>query len=305
LRAWRSAGAGPVLTVSVTNGEERLGALTLLRASGRPAWNPVEVRLAESIAADLGRGVHHARLFEREQRLVAQLKELDTAKTDFMSTVSHELRTPLTSIAGYVEMLRDEDGGEVNPTQRRMLDVIHRNTVRLRTLIEDLLILSRIEAGTFRTQRRTVDVATVVSGALTAVAPAAEKASVELRAEVAGPLPVNADANQLDRVVLGLLSNAVKFTPGGGSVTVTGRVADGEVVVEVADTGMGVPAGERQQLFSRFFRASNAMHHAVPGTGLGLAIVRTIVENHDGTIDMTSAENAGTTVTVRLPRAAG
>ncbi len=302
VQGWRDAAAGPVLTVAVTNGDARLGALTLLRAPGRPEWSPVEVRLAESVAADLGRGVHHARLFEQEQHLVAQLKELDSAKTEFMSTVSHELRTPLTSIAGYLEMLRDGDAGELAPAQRRMLDVIGRNTARLRALIEDLLILSRIEAGTFRTTRSTLDVADLVTGVVAATAPIAQKASVTLRADVTGPLPVSADADQLDKVVAGLLSNAVKFTPAGGSVTVTGRVDGDHVVLTVADTGMGVPDGEKHQLFSRFFRASNAVHQAIPGTGLGLAIVRTIVENHDGTVEMASVENAGTTVTVRLPR---
>lgn len=302
LAGWRAAAAGPVLTVAVTNGDTRIGTLTLLRNAGRPAWNPVEVHLAESAAADLGRGVHHARLFEQEQRLVAQLKELDGAKTDFMSTVSHELRTPLTSIAGYAEMLRDEDAGAMNPGQRRMLDVIERNTARLRSLIEDLLILSRIEAGTFRSKRHAVDVAGVAEVALAAMGPGAAKASVTLTADVTGPLPVDADAGQLDRVVHGLLANAVKFTPAGGSVTVTGRAEGDAVVLTVADTGMGVPDSEQPQLFSRFFRASNAVRQAIPGTGLGLAIVRTIVDNHDGTIEMTSVENSGTTVTVRLPR---
>ncbi len=301
VQGWRDAAAGPVLTVAVTNGDARLGALTLLRAPGRPDWNPVEVRLAESVAADLGRGVHHARLFEQEQHLVAQLKELDSAKTEFMSTVSHELRTPLTSIAGYLEMLRDGDAGELAPAQRRMLDVIGRNTSRLRSLIEDLLILSRIEAGTFRTTRSPVDLAGLVTGVAAATAPVAEKASVALRTDVTGPLPVSADADQLDKVVAGLLSNAVKFTPAGGSVTVTGRADGDHVVLTIADTGMGVPDAEKHQLFSRFFRASNAVHRAIPGTGLGLAIVRTIVENHDGTVEIASVENAGTTVTVRLP----
>ena len=111
--AWSAVGDGPVLTVAVSGGNECLGALTLIRDEG-PGWIPVEVRLAEVVAADLGRGVHHARLYERERHLVARLQELDTAKTDFMSTVSHELRTPLTSIAGYLELLRDSDGGELD-----------------------------------------------------------------------------------------------------------------------------------------------------------------------------------------------
>ena len=299
--AWQAAGGGPLVTVAVSNGEELLGAVTLVRAPGEPAWNPIEVRLVESVATDLGRGVHQARLFEQEQHLVAQLKELDTAKTDFMSTVSHELRTPLTSIAGYVEMLRDGDAGAINTSQTKMLEVIDRNTTRLRMLIEDMLILSRIEAGTFRVQRRTVDLAKLVEVAVAGAGAAAEKAAVTVAVEVARPLPVYADSDQLDRVVTNVISNAVKFTPPGGRVTVSGRAESGEVVLVVSDTGMGIPDADKPRVFARFFRAGNAVHQAIPGTGLGLAIAQTIVQNHDGSIEVDSTESVGTTVTVRLP----
>jgi len=300
-RAWAAVGGGPVLTVAVSGGDECLGARTLIRDHG-PPWNPVEVRLAETVAADLGRGVHHARLYEREQHLVARLQELDTAKTDFMSTVSHELRTPLTSIAGYLELLLDTDADELGDARRRMLEVIARNTRRLRELIEDMLTLSKIESGAFRVSKTEVEAAALVENALATIAPAAAKASVGLHTEVAGPLPLRADPDQLDRVLMNLLTNAVKFTPPEGTVTVTARRdGDDHVVIAVADTGMGIPEAEQQALFARFFRASNAIHQAIPGTGLGLAIVRTIVDNHGGTIEVRSTENVGTTMTVRLP----
>ncbi|WP_305788162.1 ATP-binding protein [Symbioplanes lichenis] len=291
---------GPVLTVAVSGGEELLGALTLIRDAGA-AWNPVEVRLTEVIANDLGRAVHLARLYEREQQLVARLRDLDTAKTDFMSTVSHELRTPLTSIAGYVELLLDAEAGELDPPQRKMLDVIARNTRRLRELIEDMLTLSKIESGSFRTARSPVDLVALTDHALAAVAPAAAKAGVTLCREVDAALELTADNEQLDRVLMNLLSNAVKFTPSGGTVTVSARREGDEVHLAVADTGMGIPPTEQQQLFARFFRASNAIHQAIPGTGLGLAIVRTIVDNHHGRIAVDSAEGEGTTVRIELP----
>jgi two-component system phosphate regulon sensor histidine kinase PhoR len=299
-RAWAAIGDGPVLTVAVSGGDECLGALTLIRDHG-PAWLPVEVRLTEVVAADLGRGVHLARLYEREQHLVARLQDVDTAKTDFMSTVSHELRTPLTSIAGYVELLLDSDAGEVAPPQRRMLDVIARNTRRLRELIEDMLTLSKIETGSFRTARRPVDLTVLTRQAVTAITPSAHKGEVHLRAEPAGPLELTADPEQLDRVLMNLLSNAVKFTPPGGTVTVRATREGNQIHLVVADTGMGIPPSEQESLFARFFRATNAIHQAIPGTGLGLAIVRTIVENHGGRIVVTSEEGAGTTVTVQLP----
>ncbi|MFI7598034.1 ATP-binding protein [Actinoplanes sp. NPDC049681] len=298
--ACAAACAGAVLTVAVSGSEECLGALTLMRDAG-PAWSQVEIRLVESVAGDLGRGVHHARLYEREQHLVARLQELDTAKTDFMSTVSHELRTPLTSIAGYVELLLDAEAGELTPPQKKMLDVIGRNTRRLRELIEDMLILSKIESGSFRPARRPVDLAELAEHAMTAIAPAAAKGRVTLRTEVEGPLELSADPEQIDRVLMNLLSNAVKFSRPDGTVTLTARREDEQVHLTVADDGMGIPPAEQQALFARFFRASNAIHQAIPGTGLGLAIVRTIVDNHGGRIAVDSTEGVGTTVTVRLP----
>jgi two-component system, OmpR family, phosphate regulon sensor histidine kinase PhoR len=299
-RAWRAAGDGPVLTVAVSGGDECIGAITLIRDSG-PAWSPVDMRLAEVVAADLGRGVHHARLYEHEQHLVARLQDLDTAKTDFMSTVSHELRTPLTSISGYLELMLDAEAGELSDPQRRMLEVISRNTRRLRELIEDMLVLSKIESGAFRISKRDAELSALVDTALAAIEPAAAKASVALHAEVNGPLHLRADPEQIDRVLINLLSNAVKFTPAEGTVTVRAcREAD-DLVLTVADTGMGIPEAEQQALFARFFRASNAIHQAIPGTGLGLAIVRTIIDNHGGTIEVSSTERVGTTVTVRLP----
>jgi signal transduction histidine kinase len=218
-----------------------------------------------------------------------------------MSTVSHELRTPLTSIAGYVELLLDAEAGQLTPTQTRMVEVVGRNTRRLRELIEDILILAKIESCGFRGDTGTVDLATLVDGAVTAVTPAASKRSVTLRSEVNGPLPLSADPAQIDRVLGNVLTNAVKFTPPEGTVTLTGRRDGDQVVLTVADTGMGIPRAEQDALFARFFRASNAVEQAVPGTGLGLAIVRTIIDNHGGRIDIDSTEQVGTTVTIRLP----
>lgn len=300
--ALSAAGGGPALTVAVSGGDECLGALTLIRDAG-PSFTPADVRLVEMVAADLGRAVHHARLFEREQHLVARLQELDTAKTDFMSTVSHELRTPLTSINGYVELLLDDEAGELNPAQTRMVDVIGRNSRRLRDLIEEMLLLSKIESGGYRTTRQPVELTSLVDQAVAAMAPAAAKAQVAVRAEVYGEPWLDGDPDQLDRVVMNLLANAVKFTPPEGTVTVLGRRQGDEVLLVVADTGMGIPAREQKALFTRFFRASNAVRRAVPGTGLGLAIVSTVVEHHGGRIEVQSTEGVGTTFTVWLPAA--
>jgi len=305
-------GATAVLALPVGAGETALASLTVTVGSGPRRWTAGEVALARSVAADLGRALVLARLYRQQQELVEQLRELDRTKTDFLSTVSHELRTPLTSISGYLELLRDGDAGEIPPEADRMLAVVERNTQRLRSLIEDLLTLSRIESGAFRATYRDVLLRDVVGAAVASVQPAADAAGVGLQVDVATAaagggedLVVAGDPVQLDRVLLNLLTNAVKFTPRGGDVRLAVRPEGGDVVLEVEDTGMGIPERDQERLFTRFFRATNAVDAAVPGTGLGLLIVRSIVEHHDGDLHLRSQEGVGTVVTVRLPRQRG
>jgi signal transduction histidine kinase len=299
--ALRTAGAGPVITVALGDGDDQLGHVTLIRRAGTPGWGPLDVRLVELSAGDLGRTLVNARLYEREHRLVQQLQELNETKAGLMSTVSHELRTPLTSISGYLELLRDEEAGPINAAQARMLEVVDRNTTRLRNLIEDLLIVSRIQEGTYQGTMAPVDTAALVSAALHAIEPVAEKAGVTLTSDIQGPLPVRGDIDQLDRLMMNLLSNAVKFTPAGGAVAVAADRNGPDVVISVRDTGIGIPAADQQKLFSRFFRASNATAKAIQGTGLGLSIVYAIVDQHGGALTVDSKEGEGSTFTVLLP----
>jgi signal transduction histidine kinase/CHASE3 domain sensor protein len=285
-------------------GDEPLGLVTGLRKEVDRLWRPAELDAFEWIAADLGRGLKHAHMYEAEEQLVDNLRSLDQAKTNFMATVSHELRTPLTSIAGYVEVLRDGEAGTVSSVQDRILETIDRNAARLRNLIEDVLTLSKIETGSFKTTMRPVRLAEVISSAVTAMSPAAGKGDVGIGSPAVDPeLTVNGDEGQLDRVLMNVLSNSVKFTPPGGTVTVTAHREGAAAVVRVADTGIGIPEKDQKELFNRFFRGSNAVSAAVPGTGLGLSIVRTIVANHGGELDVESEEGHGTTVTIRFPLA--
>jgi signal transduction histidine kinase len=295
------AGVVSHITTPFGVGQELSGFVSAHRLTpGRP-WTPAEIDALESIAADIGRGLHHARLYEAENRLVADLKALDRARTDFLATVSHELRTPLTSIAGYVELLADASE-TLTADQKMMLDTIARNAALLRTLIEDILMLSGIELGVSRRERASVDLADTVAVGVAAIQPVAESGGVTVTAECPERgLVVSADASQLDRVLMNLLSNAVKFTPQGGTVTVTVTHDDPWVLVRVVDTGIGIPEPDKQNLFSRFFRASNAVARSLPGTGLGLSISRTIITDHGGELALDSQEGAGTTVTVRLP----
>ena len=287
------------------SGSEVFGIAVAQRARPGGQWTAAEIDAFESIAADIGRGLNHARLYEKENHLVDELKSVDRAKSDFLATVSHELRTPLTSIVSYVEMLRDQDAGPVNAAQDRMLETVDRNATRLRNLIEDVLTLSRIESGAFKTVPQPVNLAELITAAIAALQPAAATKQITLTAGgPGGDLIVNGDANQLDRVLINLISNAVKFTPKGGAICLTAD-RDGEAaVVSVRDTGIGIPERDKKALFTRFFRASNAVEQAIPGTGLGLTIVRTIISNHSGEIELQSQEGRGTKVTLRIPLAA-
>ncbi len=302
LRPLLAAGIVSQVLTPFGSGSELLGIMAVVRTRHGPPWSAAEVAAIESIAADLGGGLHHARLYEAENRLVDELRRVDQAKSDFLATVSHELRTPLTSIAGYVEILRDLAAGPLTPAQDQMLETVDRNAARLRHLIEDVLTLSKIESGAFKTSKRPVDLTDVLTSAVAALQPAAAAKGLTVTAgEPAGTLVVAGDPGQLDRLVMNLLSNAVKFTPEGGRVSVDMGSDGSMAVLNVADTGIGIPEGDQKELFNRFFRATNAFDRSIPGTGLGLAIVRTIVANHGGDLDVRSREGDGTSVTVRIP----
>lgn len=260
------------------------------------------------MAADLARALRHAQLFARQRHLIEQLQQLDEARTEFVSTASHELRTPLTSVAGYLEMLRGGELGALTADQDRALSVIDRNTTRLRSLVEDLLTLSSIDAGA-GAPHRPLAVAELLHAAADTVRPSAARTDVQLAVDPGPPrLAVHGDAGQLERVLLNLLSNAARFSRTGGTVHTGARQgpvvagdATGTVVLTVSDTGIGIPAADQERLFSRFYRASNAATSAIAGTGLGLTIVRSIVDHHGGTLRLTSVEGTGTTVEVVLP----
>ena len=239
---------------------------------------------------------------KRERELTESLRELDRIKSDFVATVSHELRTPLTNIIGTIEMLAEGDYGELNPQQRRTVDVLDRNSHRLLDLVRDLLDLNHIESGGLGLQRRPTDLGDLFERVQSQVVMLAAAKRLDLRFESAGALgSVVVDSHQVERALLNLVTNAIKFTPAEGTVTVrAGRTGDRMQFV-VTDTGIGIPEHEQQHLFTRFFRSSIATENAIPGTGLGLVIVKHIVEGHGGTIDVDSAVGKGTTVTVSLP----
>lgn len=283
-------------------GQELLGCLILLRIGTGPGWTQPEIEAVESLATDIGRGLEHARLYEGEERLVAELKSLDQAKASFLASASHDLRTPLTSIISYAELLSDEANGPVGADRARMLEGVDRNARRLKTMIEDMLTISKIELGAFTSRLRPLDLTSLVPDAADVIRLSAETGGVAFEANCPDQeITVDGDPEQLDRVLVNLLSNAVKYTPRGGRVALTVESAGDSAVLTVADTGIGIPEQDQGSLFTRFFRASNAVEAAIPGSGLGLSIVHTIVANHHGELSVESGVDRGTTVTVRIP----
>lgn len=304
-RVAQAVGAGASLVVPIGDSSSALGLLWVSMSGHSRHWTLTETGVAQHLAADLAHSLVQAHVIERQAQAVQLLSELDQAKADFISTVSHELRTPLTSISGYLEMLADGEAGDLPEPASQMLAVIDRNATRLRNLIEDLLTQSRIDAGRLRLDVTTVDVGAVLNAVYTSMLPLAASSYVKLK--LASPpqddLSIEADPQQLEQVFTNLLSNAIKFTPSGGLVSIDIELDGSEgVLVQVCDSGMGIPEAEFGKLFTRFFRASNASAAALPGTGLGLAIVQEIVHRHSGMIDVESQVGVGSTFSVWLPK---
>jgi len=298
----RSHGARSLLLTPFGAGQELLGCLILLRTGQGHVWAQPEIEAVEALAADIGRALEHAQLYEGEQRLVAELKSLDRAKASFLASASHDLRTPLTSIIGYVELLSESDAGPVRPDQASMLEGVDRNARRLQAMVEDMLTTSKIELGAFTTRLQPIDLAELAPAAMNVIKPDAAKGGLAFDLRCADHVVlVDGDPEQLDRLIANLLSNAVKYTPRGGKVTMTVGTAGDSAVLAVADTGIGIPEEDQSSLSTRFFRASNAIEAAIPGSGLGLSIVRAIVANHRGDMSIDSVRDRGTTVTVRIP----
>lgn len=242
-----------------------------------------------------------ARLAGRLKLQNDRLRELDAMKDDFVASVSHELRTPLTSIRGYLDLVREGEAGDLTADQDRFLAIVDRNAERLLRVVGDLLLVARVDAGKLDLELTYLDLRNVAEDAVEAARPDATVKEVALRVTGDALPALLGDQARLSQVVDNLVSNALKFTPPGGSIQVRAFADKGRAVLEVSDTGIGVPEEEQERLFERFFRASAASEQAIQGTGLGLTIVRAITEAHGGAISVQSEQGVGTTVRVELP----
>jgi PAS domain S-box-containing protein len=260
------------------------GDVRAIEADGRPFVDPEgEVRMMGT------------------SRDVTAERDAERLKDDFFGLISHELRTPLTSIIGYTELLAESEAENLSEQGQRFIEVIERNSRRELSLVGDLLLLTKITAGTFKIEHGRADLAELVETAAEHALPEATKAGVEISVEADAAPAIEADPHRLAQVLENLVSNAIKFTPRGGRIAIrAGRQGDAAVLA-VTDTGMGIPAEDCDRLFERMFRAREAESRHIQGSGLGLTIVKAIVDAHHGSITVDSDLGKGATFVVELP----
>jgi len=301
----RMTGARASVMVPIGFGDRVIGSINVLMTGGPRDWDASETDVVRVVAGFVARAIVETEDQSLQREYVERVERLDRLKSDFLGTVSHELRTPLTSISGYLELLQDGDVGELSAQQSAMLEVISRSTSRLRGLIEDVMMLNRIEGGVTKDNFAEVSTRALIIRVTEELMPLAGSGGIELEIDAGPPgATVLGDRASLDRAVVNILSNAIKFSHRGGVVSITG-VIDSEadrVLIICQDRGLGIPDDDRGDLFTRFFRASNATNQSIPGTGLGLSIAKQIVEDHHGgQLRLISVEGEGTTVVIDLP----
>lgn len=280
---------------------------------------PVEISLSpiksgtEYRVTAIIRDVTERRQMEDELRAVQEkyIRELELRssetekanqlKTEFLANMSHELRSPLHTVIGFAELLTEEIEGQLNEKQKRFIRHIHDDSLHLLDLINDLLDLSKIEAGRLELRYETFEVSAVLEEALASIRPRATAKSVQIRTDVSIPTTIVADRLRLKQILNNLLTNAVKFTPNGGGVCIEGALQDGFAQISVADTGIGIGEDQQKAVFDKFYQVRTAAKVESEGTGLGLAITRRLVEQHGGRIWLKSAVGSGSRFTFTIP----
>jgi PAS domain S-box-containing protein len=284
--------------------------------SGRPIWVSITYSVVhddhgapthlisqiEDITARLESDRALLEAFETDLAATERMNRLDKLRAEMASTVSHELRTPLTSAAGYVELLLESDAGPLTPEQRMMLDTIARSLTRLNGIVDDVLDMASQQASKQPAEDLIADLGGVLHAALDTLSLQAATHGLDLvvRDDLDGA-QITADPGRIERVLVNLLTNAVKFTENDGVITVTASRNADSATIAIADNGIGIAPDDQDRIFQRFYRADNGAEQKASGTGLGLAIVQAITSQYGGTISVDSDLGKGSTFTLTLP----
>jgi signal transduction histidine kinase len=306
----RGTAADGLVFVPLRTGKKQVGILCLSHPISRGrviALTPSDLSLLAIMGRQIAVALENARMYAVEQRRTAELaraleqqQELDRLKNQFIQSVSHELRTPLAMILGYAELLAAGDLGEVTPEQKGPLGIIVQRSYVLRDLIENITAI--LENEIREPIREPVSLIDLVREAITDFQVLADRAGLRLDGDVCSQLPsVLGDAEHLRRVVDNLIGNALKFTPAGGSVAIRLRSIDGQAMLQVSDTGIGIAADHQERIFGRFYQVDGSTRRTHGGCGLGLALVKEIVEKHGGTVTVDSQLGQGSRFTILLP----
>ena len=289
-----------VMLVPLGAGASCVGYLTLVRGEADAAWSESESDAALEVGREMGRAVHRTHLYQRERELVAELQELDRYKGEMIATITHELKNPLTAIRGHVEILGEQGVGG------RGMAAIERNVTRLVNLTDDLLMLAKVSDPHRELVAAPVPLGPVLAEVVEAVAVQAQRKRIGVEvvtphgAGAAGLVAVG-ERDELVRMMINIVGNAVKYTPEGGRVSICLEPVGDRVAFRCTDTGLGIDSADLARLFDEFDRSSNPTAQAQPGSGLGLAIVRRIVDRHHAELVVDSELGAGSTFSVLLP----
>ncbi len=307
----QAAGLGvrTILVAPLLRERDAVGTIVLRRVEIAP-FTDKQIKLLETFADQSVIAIENVRLFreiqEKSRELESANEQLAVAnrhKSEFLAGMSHELRTPLNAIIGFTEVLREQMFGDVNEKQAEYLADIHTSSVHLLSLINDILDLSKIEAGRMELQLSRFDMRAALENALTLIRERATKNNVALKLECDGVADWTADERKFKQIMLNLLSNAVKFTPAGGTIGVRARRANGHVEIAVSDTGVGIRPEDQPLVFEEFKQVGGDALKKAEGTGLGLALTKKFVELHGGVMKLDSTVGKGSTFTFTLPQA--
>jgi signal transduction histidine kinase len=298
VKSTREAGQTAALSVPLTRAGQRLGALTVRSLSPLTRFDDDDARLLGLFGDQAVAALTTAELLDQQRRAVEELERLNSAKSNFVSIVSHEFRTPLTGIQGFSELMRDEDLSAAE--MKEYAGDINKDAQRLNRMITEMLDLDRMESGRMTLNRERTDINAVIAEAADRLSANAVRHPIRLNCDPALPL-IEMDTDKIKQVLLNFLSNAVKYSPDGGPITITTRVEGEMVHVFVRDEGMGIPVDSLEKVFERYSRLESAATRYIQGTGLGLPISRQIVEMHGGRAWVESTLGEGSVFQFTLP----